>query len=145
MVRAACHCTAVRFELAEHPAWVLDCNCTICRRYGALWSYYRGADAAKLLRTPDAETTDSYLWGDKSIAFHRCKTCGCVTHLAAADVADPRVFGINARLVPTLDPSRTRVVQIDNSHSGFFWTKASDAPLASRHPVMPKPRPEDWR
>ena len=145
MVRAACHCTAVRFELAEHPAWVLDCNCTICRRYAALWSYYRGPDAAKLIRTSDAGSTDAYLWGDQSIAFHRCKTCGCVTHLAAVDGAPPRVFGINARLIPTLDPSRTRVVQMDNSHSGFFWTRAEDAPRASRHPPMPKPGPEDWR
>jgi hypothetical protein len=37
MIRAACHCTAVRFEIAEPPEWVLDCNCTICRRYGGLW------------------------------------------------------------------------------------------------------------
>ena len=51
------------------PAWVLDCNCTICRRYGALWSYYRGDDQVKLITKPQAGSTFTYLWGDKDIAF----------------------------------------------------------------------------
>ena len=41
MIRAACHCEAVKFEIAEPPEWVLDCNCTLCRRYGALWTYFQ--------------------------------------------------------------------------------------------------------
>ena len=145
MVRAACHCTAVRFEIAEHPSWVLDCNCTICRRYGALWTYFRGPDQAKLLTKPAPDATEAYLWAARSIGFHRCKTCGCVTHLQAADAAMPVIFGLNARLIPTLDPTQVRVVQIDNSHSGFFWTKSDAPPHPSHHPKMEKPAPEDWR
>jgi hypothetical protein len=144
MVRAACHCTGVRFEIAEHPAWVLDCNCTICRRYGALWTYFHGADQAKLLTTPAPDATEAYLWGDRQIRFHRCRTCGCVTHIQTADAASV-IFGLNARLIPTLDPARVRVVQMDNSHSGFFWTKSAAPPRPSHHPKMEKPGPEDWR
>lgn len=145
MVRAACHCTAVRFEIAAHPDWVLDCNCTICRRYGALWTYFMGADQTKLLSKPAADLTVTYLWGDNSIAFHRCKTCGCITHLEAVDVSPRVVMGMNARLIPTLDPAKTRVVQMDNSHSGYFWTKSDAPPRESQHPKMPMPSPEDWR
>jgi len=32
-----------------------------------------------------------------------------------------------------------------DGYSGFFWTMASDSPLASRHPPMPSPGPDDWR
>ena len=34
-----------RFGLRSrpHPARVNDCNCSICRRYGALWAYYKRA------------------------------------------------------------------------------------------------------
>jgi hypothetical protein len=41
---------------------------------------------------------DCYCWGDKSIGFHRCLSCGCVTHWAAFD---PHVahMGVNARLM----------------------------------------------
>lgn len=61
MIKAACHCGAVRFEIAKAPVWVLDCNCTLCRRYGGLWSYYVGANQALLLRVPDADATQTYL------------------------------------------------------------------------------------
>lgn len=29
--------------------------------------------------------TDFYMWGDKSIRFHRCKVCGNATHWSAVD------------------------------------------------------------
>ena len=82
MVRAACHCTAIRLELAEAPAWVLDCNCTLCRRYGAIWVY---PEAGKVELVGGADATDVYSWGEGMLAFHRCKTCGCMTHMAALD------------------------------------------------------------
>ena len=144
MIRAACHCGAVRFEIDEPPQWVLDCNCTLCRRYGALCTYFRGAEGqAKLLMTPEPGTTDTYLWGDREIAFHRCKTCGCVTHIAGADSG--QIFGVNARMMAGLDPSTVVVRRIDNSHSGFFWTRGDEPVIPSRHPVMPPPTFEDWR
>jgi hypothetical protein len=143
VIRAACHCTAVRFEIAEPPAWVLDCNCTLCRRYGAMWSYYHGADYTKLVSLPAPDLTDAYLWQDRSIAFHRCKECGCMTHMAAADIG--KVFGVNARMMPALDPAEVTVIQMNNSHTGWFWTK-SDRPIRpSHHPHMPMPTEEDWR
>ena len=143
MIRAACHCGAVRFEIAEPPEWVLDCNCTICRRYGALWSYYHPPDHAKLLVRPDPAATDVYLWGDRGLAFHHCRTCGCITHFAVA--ADGFIFGVNARMMAGLDPSKVTIRQIDNSHSGFFWTRSDEPVLASGHPPMPPPTFEDWR
>ncbi|MBM4385890.1 MAG: GFA family protein [Deltaproteobacteria bacterium] len=144
MIRAACHCTAVRFEIAEQPEWVLDCNCTICRRYGALWTYFEGADQAKLLATPSRDATEAYVWGDRILEFRRCRTCGCVYHMQTAD-AQQVIFGLNARLIPTLDPARVRIVQMNNSHSGYFWTRSDGPPRASHHPHMPMPGPLDWR
>ena len=143
MIRAACHCGAVRFEIAEAPAWVLDCNCTLCRKYGGLWTYFRGAEQAKLLSTPEPGSTETYLWGDREIAFHRCRTCGCVTHMEA--VAGGVIFGVNARTMAGLDPATIVVRRIDNSHSGFFWTRPDEPVIESRHPPMPKPTFEDWR
>jgi hypothetical protein len=146
MIRAACHCEAVKFEIAEPPNWVLDCNCTLCRRYGALWTYFRGPEGqAKLLKTPDPAATEAYTWQDGDLAFHRCKTCGCVTHIVAAKADPPVIYAVNCRMIAALDPATVTVRQIDNSHSGYFWTAADEPPLASRHPPMPKPGPEDWR
>ena len=145
MIKAACHCGAVRFEIADPPAWVLDCNCTLCRRYGALWAYYHGADQAKLLSRPDPGATSTYLWADRQIAFHHCRTCGCMTHMTTTDIDPPVIFGVNARMMPGLDPAKVRLRQIDNGHTGVFWTKADEPPIVSRHPPMPPPGPDDWR
>src|SRR5215813_6221907 len=109
-MRAACHCTAVRFEVAELPDWVVDCNCTLCRRYGAIWTY---PDAAKVTFVGDTAATDAYLWGDRSLSFHRCRVCGCLTHMVAVDIDPPRIRGLNARMIPTLDPTSVRLIQVD--------------------------------
>src|SRR5687768_18048568 len=75
MLTGACHCGAVRVTIPRKPRAVTDCNCSICRRYGVLWAYYK-------LPTVRIETkrgtTESYAWGRKSLKFVRCKTCGCV-------------------------------------------------------------------
>lgn len=144
MIRAACHCGAVRFEIAEAPSWVMDCNCTLCRRYGTLWSYYRN-DQAKLLCKPDIAATSIYSWNDKSLGFHFCKTCGCLTHFQALAPHPPLILGVNARMMVGLDPARVQVRQINNGHTGYFWTKSDQPVIASRHPPMPPPGPDDWR
>src|SRR4051812_4404677 len=144
MIRAACHCGAVRFEITERPTWVMDCNCTLCRRYGALWSYYHGADQAKLLSCPPPEASDRYLWSDRAIASCRCKTCGCLTHIETAD-DKAVIFGVNARMMIGLDPAQVKVRQVDNGHTGYFWTTSDEPVIASKHPPMPPPGPDDWR
>jgi hypothetical protein len=144
MIRAACHCEAVRFEIAEPPEWVLDCNCTLCRRYGALWTYFSGAEGqAKLLMKPDPAATEVYTWQNGDIAFHRCKTCGCVTHMEGGDPI--AIFGMNTRMMAGLDPSKVRIRRMDNSHSGFFWTRPDEPVRPSHHPAMPPPTFDDWR
>lgn len=105
MVAGACHCGAVTFTLNAVPTRLNDCGCSICRRYAALWAYYRPAD----VRLQGA--TEIYMWGERSIEFHRCKTCGCVTHWAPADKSYQRM-GINARL---LEPSVLAAIPVEHT------------------------------
>ena len=95
VIIAACHRGANTLVLAAEPIEVNECNCSICRRYGVLWAYYAIGGV-----TPTAGAADVYSWDDRSIAFHRCSTCGCVTHWAPIDRNTNRM-GVNARL---LDP-----------------------------------------
>jgi len=147
MIKIACHCGAVRFEISEMPAWVLDCSCTLCRRYAALWSYYHGADEKKLLVKPPLDATDIYTWNDHEIGFHHCKVCGCMTHMDARKGAIPGfIFGVNMRMMTGgLDPKSVKLIQIDNGHTGWFFTQSDQPPRASHHPPVPRPGPLDWR
>ena len=142
MIRAACHCTAVRFEIETAPVWAVDCNCTLCRRYGAIWAYYKPGEV-KIVQ--GADDTVAYTWGDKALAFHHCKICGCLTHHTVVGSAPLHIRGVNARMMPTLDPTTVRLQQTDNSHTGFFWTKLTDKFQPGGQPMMPPPGPADWR
>jgi hypothetical protein len=104
-IEASCHCGAVRLEIAVPPPTVTDCNCSICRRYGVLWAYYSPRQV-RIVATGGA--TDIYLWGDRSIEFHRCKNCGCITHWAAVDKRLDRM-GVNARL---MDPALLETLHV---------------------------------
>ena len=95
MVEGSCHCGAVRVEVAKPAEEVKECNCSICRRTGAILAYY-SPDHVRV-----SGPTDVYMWGDRSIEFHRCKVCGNVTHWAPVDPTYRRM-GVNARL---LDPA----------------------------------------
>jgi hypothetical protein len=102
-INATCHCGAVQLTVQALPDSLTDCNCSICRRYGALWAYYSPKDVAIV-----AAATDVYMWGERSLQFHRCKTCGCLTHWAAVDASVDRM-GVNSRL---MDPEVLRPLRI---------------------------------
>jgi hypothetical protein len=111
MIEASCHCGAVRLVCEVAPAEVTDCNCSICRRYGVLWAYY--SPGLVTLHPPDA-VTDVYMWDDRSIRFHRCRTCGCLTHWSAVDASRDRM-GVNARLMPLDVVAAARVRRLDGA------------------------------
>jgi len=115
MIEASCHCGAVRLQLAQAPQSVTDCNCSICRRLGVLWAYYR-PDQVAIIAQPDATTP--YAWGDRMLAFHHCKVCGCATHWAPLDKNAARM-GINARL---FDPRVLAGVQVRRLDGAETWT-----------------------
>ena len=92
----SCHCGAVRFEAdLDLSAGTGRCNCSICRRYGTLWSYYAPKDVRI---SAGQDETARYLWGKRHLEFHRCRHCGCVTHWASVDRSVERM-GVNARLM----------------------------------------------
>lgn len=43
MLKGTCHCGQAGWTLEGDPGSITACNCTLCRRYGALWAYdYEG-------------------------------------------------------------------------------------------------------
>ena len=69
--------------------------------------------------SPSPPPTDTYAWGDKSIVFHRCKTCGCPTHWTAVDPAYDRM-GVNMRLANPEVLAKARVRKFDGAHTWKF-------------------------
>jgi len=110
MIEASCHCGAVRLTVRTEPVEVTECNCSICRRLGARWAYYSPAD----VQMPRAGSTQPYVWGDRMLAFHRCKACGVTTHWQSLDGSKDRM-AINARNMSDLDWETVRIRHFDGA------------------------------
>ena len=115
MLTATCHCGSVRVEIPRKPRRLTSCNCSICRRYGALWAYYKASEVRVLSRQG---ATRSYAWGDKSLQFVRCTKCGCVTHWEATHPAVGSRVGVNAR---NLDPAEIANVRVRSFDGAATW------------------------
>jgi hypothetical protein len=113
MVEASCHCGSVRLEIDASLSEVTECNCSICLRYGVLWAYYP-PDRVRVL--PSDPPTDVYAWDDRSIGFHRCRHCGCVSHWSATDRERDRM-GVNARLMAPEVLAGARVRHLDGANT----------------------------
>ena len=109
MLSASCHCGSIRIEVEAPPTYLNQCNCSICRRYGVLWGYYR-PDQVRLSCEPDA--TEAYRCNERTLEFHRCRACGCVTHWQAID-DNASEMAINGRLLDPADIADVPVRQSD--------------------------------
>jgi hypothetical protein len=103
----SCHCGAVSWRFEGAPTSATSCNCSICRRYGALWAY--GFEGETF--TVSGETA-TYVWNRKWLAFHFCARCACVVAwLATSRGPDGRLRGaVNVRL--TAQPDEVAAIPI---------------------------------
>ena len=107
MTTGSCHCGEVSWSFEGDMGRVTACNCTVCRRYGTLWAYGWKDDNIKV-----SGPTHNYVWGDKSLGFHFCKTCGCMAYwlgLAPRDNGKFRI-AVNTRLAD--DPDQVGALPI---------------------------------
>ncbi|MEE9453764.1 MAG: hypothetical protein V3V13_05200 [Paracoccaceae bacterium] len=114
MITGSCHCGTITFEISEKPAFMVACNCSICRRLATLWVH---APPAKITLNAPKNATNTYVWGDKSLVIHTCKTCGCTTHWASLEGTR---FAVNCRLSDPADIKNIRTRHFDGADSWEF-------------------------
>ena len=114
-VAATCHCGAIRIEIPRRPRTLTNCNCSICRRYGTLWAYFKAA-TVRIHAAPGA--TAEYRWGDRRLKFLRCANCGCITHWEPVRRTAGSRFGVNVR---NFDPDVIGPVRIRRLDGASTW------------------------
>jgi hypothetical protein len=90
---ATCHCGLVRIHVRQLPRTLTRCNCSICRRYGALWAYYKPSSVR--IEAPQGGLS-KYSWNQKVRYYHRCGRCGCVTHYTYRKKRAWNIVAVNA-------------------------------------------------
>jgi hypothetical protein len=106
----------VRFELSAAPEWLTRCNCSVCRRTNGLWAHI---DPDEAVVRHDRDATAAYVWGDKTLALHHCRTCGCVTHWTPFDPALRRM-AVNCRMAAPEDVATIRIRDFDGAETWAF-------------------------
>ena len=98
-IEGSCHCGEVRWVYEAPLESATACNCTVCRRYGALWAYGHNGIEVKV-----SGMTTAYSRG-KAIDFHFCGTCGCVAYYfgKARDEQGRQKAVVNLRLAQVPD------------------------------------------
>ena len=107
MIVGTCHCGKTGWAFDGMPASATACNCSICRRYGALWAYDYEGEGIKV-----SGATQPYARG-KALEFHFCPVCGCVAFWRAQqnDKAGRRRIAVNLRLA---EPDAVAKIPIDH-------------------------------
>ena len=112
---ATCHCGAIRIYVPRIPRTLTSCNCSICRRYGALWAYYLASVVG--IEAPKAGLA-KYSWNHKIRAYCRCKKCGCVTHYEYRTTRRNPTVAVNA---VNFDPAALVGVRIRHLDGATSW------------------------
>jgi len=114
MIQGSCHCGAVRWRLEAPPESATACNCTACRRYGALWAYDFEGEGANV-----SGPTQTYTRG-KWVIFHFCSECGCVAYWRSLHTSKDgrREMGVNLRLSDPETVTQIPIKHFDGLNTG---------------------------
>lgn len=111
--KGSCHCGKVAYSVDEEPPTkAMQCNCSICRRRGALHHF----------TTPDRFTLatsrgeiETYRWNRGNIGFQFCKSCGCAPFAEGTGPQGPMVE-INLRCAEDIDLEALEITRFDGAH-----------------------------
>lgn len=109
MFEGSCHCGNVKWTYTVPLESVTACNCTLCRRYGALWAYGHLGEGITI-----SGETKSYSRGRKINGFHFCANCGCIAYYMANANDEKGRFRIAVNVRMISDPDKIAALPIDH-------------------------------
>ncbi len=99
-VKGSCHCSATQFVINSSFQGLRRCNCSICRRKGALMAICRIEDFQLI---SGADTLSSYQWNSQQAEHFFCSICGIYTHHKRR--TDPTSYAFNLGCIDDADIS----------------------------------------
>ncbi|KAJ6512702.1 Mss4-like protein [Mycena sanguinolenta] len=108
----SCHCGAVGYTLLspEKITTVKDCNCSICARDGALWTY----PLTTSVTFKGLDSLGEYTFGKRTTYHGFCKVCGVAICERFIEGPDSVVTALNVRTMNDFDISALELTKEDN-------------------------------
>ncbi|HEY7665404.1 MAG TPA: GFA family protein [Xanthobacteraceae bacterium] len=105
-----CHCGEVRFEVTADLSKVVSCNCSLCQKRGALWTFVTPESFA--LRA-GAEDLKDYQFGKKQIHHLFCPQCGVGAFSRGTAPGQGEMVAVNVRCLDDLDMGALKLTPFD--------------------------------
>ena len=103
----SCHCGRIRLQVDAPLEGLLQCNCSTCRRFGAIHWY---VDSAKVTLLTESTSLSSYAWRFAHEQHQFCPTCGA----SIMRTGYPNgVVALNACLIDEVDVFELEVERFD--------------------------------
>lgn len=106
----SCQCGAVRFEARTTLSPAVRCNCSFCRRRGAVMANVQ-ADDFRLLA--DEEALGLYRWNTRIARHYFCTRCGIYTFHRPR--MRPEIYRVNVGCLEGVDPYALEVTVQDGA------------------------------
>ncbi len=104
MLNLSCLCGQIRVTLAKRPEYINECNCTLCSKTGARWSYFHPSEVSVDGPAKGYCRQDK---ADPAAEIRFCENCGSTTHFnltaSAASKFGNTLMGVNMLLADERD------------------------------------------
>jgi hypothetical protein len=105
-----CHCGHIRYRIETALTQAAECNCTICAKRGALWTFVK-APQFTLLKGEEALT--DYQFAKKKIHHLFCESCGVGSYSRGIAPNGEDTFAVNVRCLDGVDIAALKVTPFD--------------------------------
>jgi len=109
-IKLTCLCNAVTILVARRPAYIFECNCSLCSKTGARWGYYEPGEVTVTGKTAKFTRPDKAV---PATEIHFCPGCGNTTHFTLTSAAIAQhgntMLGVNMWLAEPRDLSGLEV------------------------------------
>lgn len=125
--KGSCHCGAVTFEIHGPIRDFRRCDCSICRRKGAIMCT---ADKDQFRLVSGEENLGLYQWNTKTARHYFCRTCGIYTHHWRRSRPE---FGYNIGCIEGVDIRALPEVEIFNGQAKTVVGEADRAEMKDQN------------
>lgn len=99
-----CLCGDIRITVSDRPDFAHACNCTLCAKTGARWSYFHPDQVIVTGSTTGFRRSDKE---EPAAEVHSCSQCGVTTHFVLTESAvaahGNTMMGVNMLLADPAD------------------------------------------
>lgn len=133
MLKLSCLCGQLRIELSKRPEFINECNCTLCSKTGARWSYFHPSEVSIEGRSAGYRRNDRE---EPNAEIRFCAKCGSTTHFVLTETAIAKfgngMMGVNMWLADPRDLDETELRFPD----GRAWSGEGDFAYAREPRIL---------